>query len=241
MVYPVREAAGVSAGEPLPRDFYLFAGEAESPTSRGAVTASAVIPIFSFLAWNPAATAMIPWQPENENAVAATGTVTFQSTPDPGDYLYVDGVMGAFVSSSPIAGKQILIGADETATAAAVAAFFAPLSGHTTPSASGNVVTFTAKTAGAAGNTIMMLSSGFLIELSGATLEGGVDAVTATGDAVALLACESPVGTQSLPYYEAGYFNQDAINWPASLKTATLVERQYALRNAERFTIGSLS
>lgn len=245
MAYPVREAQGVATTEPVVRDFLLFAGESEHPTNRAPVHADKVIPIFTFLAWNASKNALIPWEPEAVTGVAASGYLVVNAQPTPGDYITVDDNSWFFVANGDTVGpNEIEIGDFEAVTADNISYAFQTngvlVTGATEYYASVPGTQITARATGTSGNSIRLSSHCAGITVSGPTLTGGVDAVVATSQPFALLAVESPVGTQSLPYYEAGYFNELAINWPVTLSAATLLDRQYALRNAERFTLGSL-
>jgi len=114
-------------------------------------------------------------------AVAASGTVVVGSDlPDAGDTLTVDGVTFTFRAAAAVS-TEITIGATAAATATniATAVNAHPTTGPlVTAATSTNVVTVTADTAGAAGNTIALTTTASGSEIavpSSGTLSGGAD------------------------------------------------------------------
>lgn len=110
----------------------------------------------------------------------ASGTVTIGTNPADGDTLTVGGTAFTFKTVVTIPASQILIGADTTATATNTVAkltTYAPATALYTSSA--NVITVTYSAPGATGNTFTLASSVSpgTIQLSGATLTGGVSGI----------------------------------------------------------------
>lgn len=132
----------------------------------------------------------------------ASGTITLSGQPSNGDTVTIKGTVVTFVSGTP-SGNQVQIGADATATAAALQAFL-QASADTNLAANtyntiGLVTTITARVYGTAGNAYGLLKSGTNIAVSGATLSGGVapDTLTVNGTAITFVAA-SPSGNQVL-------------------------------------------
>lgn len=130
------------------------------------------------------------WAP----AVAASATISVAvGKPSDADTVTVNGrayTWKSALSTGPAVAYEVLIGADNAACAANLAAAINGAAGagttygtgtvaHTTVSASvqTNVVTVTAKTAGAAGSDYTLTRSGTNVTVSGAKFSGGVDGV----------------------------------------------------------------
>lgn len=119
-------------------------------------------------------------------AVAAKGTVTFSENPADGDTLQIGSTTYKF-ATSPAAVNDVELQASVTETIANLAnvingesgiAYEGTVSPNQQVSAfvAGNVMTLTARTAGAAGNSIALVQTGDFASVSGATLSGGADA-----------------------------------------------------------------
>lgn len=113
-------------------------------------------------------------------AAAATGTVTFATTPPVNnDSVTVDGVTFTF-KTSPVGALDLAIPASLAAAATALRDAINnsvdPLLTQVTASAAAGVTTITADDAGVAGNSVALAKSGVNITVSGATLTGGTDA-----------------------------------------------------------------
>lgn len=134
--------------------------------------------------------------------VQAHGTITLTGQPSNGDTVTIKGTAVTFVTGAP-SGNQVLIGADDTATAAALQAFLAASSDSNlsamTYSTIGLVTTITARVYGTAGNSYGLTKSGVNIAVSGADLAGGVaaDTLTVNGAAITFVP-SSPSGLQVL-------------------------------------------
>ena len=113
--------------------------------------------------------------PGEESAVAATGTITMTGVGVEGDTITVDGSVFTLVDDTPGAG-EVEIGATAADTASALATAINALAG-VNASVLGAVITVTAATPGAFGNSIE-LEEDTTATLSGAMLTGGVDALT---------------------------------------------------------------
>lgn len=244
MAYPIRVANGINRADATDAQFFLFAGEAQHPTNRYVIDGPASI--FTFLSWNTAGDKLIPWVPAISAAIAATGTITFVDQPVADDTVTVAGTTITFKDSGAT-GAQVNIGANAAATAQALKAYITTNTSALTVAATGaaNVLTIAANTAGAAGNAKTLATTSAAIELSGLTLTGGFDTATGTGAIAALLACEAPDAPESLPVYEAGVFNEDAINWPplyaAGSASATTAARKSAVsRSNSLFSVDRL-
>lgn len=146
--------------------------------------------------------------------VKASGTITLGTNPAPSDTLTVDGTLITFVASGPT-GPQVLIGADNLATAANLWSFLnssvdANISLATYVLSGGDLITVTYKTIGTAGNSFTLAKSSTHISLSGATLAGGAAASSVsfatTGggtDISALLKLTSSTAIALVPGYAA--------------------------------------
>lgn len=121
--------------------------------------------------------------------VAATGTATF-STAVATNTLTVNGVTFTAVASGAT-GNQFNIGADDTASAANLAAAInastsPAVKGSVTASSALGVVTITARAPGTGGNAITLAETGDGITVSGEVLSGGFNALSAGGELVTL-------------------------------------------------------
>jgi hypothetical protein len=109
--------------------------------------------------------------------VAASGTITLDDLPSAGDEVSIGGVLYTF-AVAVVDPYDVLIGADDDATAANLAASIngdvlgTPANPLVSASAALNVVTVTALIKGTAGNAIALTEAGDFT-LSGATLAGG--------------------------------------------------------------------
>lgn len=134
--------------------------------------------------------------------VRAAGTITLSGQPSPADTVTIKGTTVTFVAGSPAA-LQVQIGADATATAAALQAFLAASADSNlaanTYNTIGLVTTITARVYGTAGNSYGLSKSGTNIAVSAANLAGGTasDTLTIQGTAITFVAT-TPVGNQVL-------------------------------------------
>ena len=107
----------------------------------------------------------------------ATGTITLTANPAANDTLTVNGTAITFVASSPV-GNQVVIGSSDTVTLANLLTFLQQSTDsnidQATYSATGLVITVTAKVAGTGGNSFTLAKSSSAITLSAADLSGGV-------------------------------------------------------------------
>lgn len=119
-------------------------------------------------------------------AVAAKGTVTFSENPANGDTLQIGSTTYKF-ATTPAAANDVELQASVTETIANLAnvingesgiAYEGTVSPNQQVSAfvSGNVMELTARTAGAAGNSFVLVQTGDFASVSGATFSGGADA-----------------------------------------------------------------
>lgn len=113
--------------------------------------------------------------------IAATGSIAFSGNPADGDTVTVGETTYQF-KTDMAAANDIKLGSsqsDSIATLVKVINGTDYYAGTTTPnasasaSASGAEVTITAKTAGAAGNSVALAATGSVMSVSGSTLEGG--------------------------------------------------------------------
>lgn len=137
----------------------------------------------------------------------AIGSVTFIGNPVANDTLTVEGTLITFVSSSPT-GSQVLIGATPQITAANLLAFLqASVDSNIITcsySLSGLVLSITAKTIGTGGNALTLAKSSSELNISGATLTGGVNPssvsfATAPGSGTDISALLGLTASQALP------------------------------------------
>lgn len=165
-------------------------------------------------------------------AIAATGTLTLTAAGSADETITIGSVTYT-LKAAPTAANEVLIGADETETAAnLVAAINA--SGtedteygtgtviHPTVSASSaaGVVTVTAKETGTDANSIATTETSAVASWGAATLTGGVDdqGVTPRG-VLAHSASLGASGTGTGPVWYSGNFNLDALVWHESFDT----------------------
>lgn len=111
--------------------------------------------------------------------VAASGTITIgASNVSEDDTITINGIVYTF-KASPVATRDIDIGADNDETAANIQAKLAAATSAAVSAAeytvASNVVTVTYKVAGTIGNAFTLAKSGAEITLSGATLASGAD------------------------------------------------------------------
>lgn len=123
-------------------------------------------------------------------AVAATGTVTFTKNPSDGDTLKIGNTTYTF-KTSPAAANAVAIKGTVSETAQNLAdvingdsgkAYEGTISPSLDVSAEveAGVMTLTARTAGTAGNILVLVQSGNFANVSGATLSGGVNSSTSS-------------------------------------------------------------
>lgn len=123
-------------------------------------------------------------------AVAATGTVTFTENPSDGDTLQIGSVTYKF-RTSPAAVNDVAIKGTVYETAQNLADVIngdsgKAYAGTTSPSldvpaeVEAGVMTLTARTAGTAGNSLVLVQTGDFANVSGATLSGGVNSSTSS-------------------------------------------------------------
>lgn len=112
--------------------------------------------------------------------IAATGSIAFSGNPADGDTVTVGETTYQF-KTDMAAANDIKLGSSQSDSIATLVKVIngTGASGTTTPnasasaSASGAEVTITAKTAGAAGNSVALAATGSVMSVSGSTLEGG--------------------------------------------------------------------
>lgn len=112
--------------------------------------------------------------------IAATGSIAFSGNPADGDTVTVGETTYKF-KTDMAAANDIKLGSSQSDSIATLVKVIngTGASGTTTPnasasaSASGAEVTITAKTAGAAGNSVALAATGSVMSVSGSTLEGG--------------------------------------------------------------------
>jgi len=149
----------------------------------------------------------------------ASGTISFTGNASPGvqasdtitiaagnaaanDTVTIQGTVVTFVTGTPV-GNQVLIGANNSVTAANLQAFLQTSADVNlalmTYSTTLNVTTITARAYGVAGNAYTLAKSGVNITVGGATFSGGVaaDTLTIQGTAITFVAA-SPTGNQVL-------------------------------------------
>lgn len=141
-------------------------------------------------------------------AIAATGTVTYGS-PSNADTITVSGQVFTKVASGPAA--------NEFSTIAELTALIQALT-NVNATDNGSVITITAATAGAAGNAITLSKTGSALTLSGATLSGGANIVSATGTITlsnnpTVIDNPTPVGPVSLMGGVDGLSSLDDDDW----------------------------
>ena len=154
-------------------------------------------------------------------AVAATGTITYGS-PSNGDTVVIDGTTFTKVASGPAA--------NEFTTIAELNTLISALS-SVNSSSDGSVITVTAATAGAAGNSITMSKTGSALTLSGATLGAGAgvdgaDAVAATGTITfasdpIVVDNPAPIGPIAMADGNDGLSGSDDDDWIGDSATST--------------------
>lgn len=109
--------------------------------------------------------------------IAATGSIAFSGNPADGDTVTVGETTYQF-KTDMAAANDIKLGSSQSDSIATLVKVING-TGTTTPnasasaSASGAEVTITAKTAGAAGNSVALAATGSVMSVSGSTLEGG--------------------------------------------------------------------
>ena len=107
--------------------------------------------------------------------IAATGSIAFSGNPADGDTVTVGETTYQF-KTNKVATNDIKLGSSQSDS---IATLVKAINDTTTPnasasaSASGAEVTITAKTAGAAGNSVALAATGSVMSVSGSTLEGG--------------------------------------------------------------------
>ncbi len=206
----------------------LFAGESQIVTGAGTFASGFNVAQYTVLGRN-AAGKLVPHAPNTGDPTGdtfASGTITLSGQPSAADTVTVAGTAITFVASGAT-GNQVNIAASATLTAQALKAFInANHATFPTVNASGDalVITITAETAGSAGNAITLAKSGTNLAVSAATLAGGSDnaqqgAPEAKAIGIAAYAVDASGGDVAGPYYEGGYFNHEALVWPAALST----------------------
>jgi len=211
----------------------LFAGEAPVITDGGTVASGNSVTKYQVLGRN-AAGKLVPLGAIGAGDPAgksfASGTVTFSGQPSDGDSVTIAGTAVTFKTSGAT-GNQINIAGSATLTAQALKAFINANHVATFPTvnATGDalVITITAEAAGAAGNAITLAKSGTNLAVSAATLSGGSDDVNQAAPetkvaAIAAQAIDATSADATGPVYLGGYFNHEALTWPASVNTLAL-------------------
>lgn len=215
--YPNQIASGLGSAE-IPDPFELFAGESDIVTDRAICAGN--FNIFTPVAMNEDGE-LEAWSPATG---AATGTLTFSGTGTAADTVTINGHVITLVAANPV-GAQVLIGATATETAQNLKAYINSHGDETGVEASGAaaVLTLTAIEPGPAGNSIGTTESGTGTSFGAATLTGGTEQ---TESELCGFAAQAGVTGKYAPYYKAGQFNHEALNWPSSVDT--LAKRQRA-------------
>lgn len=124
--------------------------------------------------------AIMPGASLSSDGVKAAGTVTLSGLPANNDIVTVNGVVFTFKTTSAPGPRDVLIGADASATAANLRA---KLSASVDPAVeaasyggSAGTVAVTYRTDGVVGNAFTLAKTGTNIAVSGATLSGGTNA-----------------------------------------------------------------
>lgn len=218
MSYPEQLAHGLTLQDAFV-PFELFAGDLPV-TSDTAQAAGVDLEQFRVVARDEAGN-LVPWSP---TAGEATGTLTVSGVGTAADTATIDGQALTLVAGAPAA-HQAQIGGTSAATAANIVAAInaAPDDYHVSASIVGLVITLTALEGGVGGNAITLAKSSTALAVSGATLTGGSDQTD--NDAIGITAVAIPAGSTG-PYYRGGFFNDQALVWPASV--STLVARKMA-------------
>lgn len=163
---------------------------------------------------------------EGLDGASATGTLTFSGVGTAADTITIGGVVYTLVASAA-ADYQVTIGANVTASAAALVAAINGTDANTTPahpdvfaSNAAGVVTITARQSGTTANAIATTESGTgtawgAATMSGGTNQGGVQAIGLLAHAASLGAS----GTGNGHVWYSGCFNMDALVWDASFNT----------------------
>lgn len=152
-----------------------------------------------------------------EDAVAAEGTIVY-GIPDDGDTLTIDGTLFTKVAAAP--------GPDEFTNIAELTALVDALE-SVGASDDGITITVSATAPGVAGNAIAMAQNSLNgLTLSGPTLEGGEDAVAATGSITfstdpVIVDNPVPIGHVNLAGGEDGIQNIDDDDWIGDPDTRT--------------------
>lgn len=193
-----------------------------------------------------------------EDATAASGTVTFSGTgPANSQTILIGGKTYTFktaLSTGPAVANEIL----RDNTPATVAARLADaingvtgvgVSSPTTANAnvsatvSGAVVTVTALTEGAAGNSIVFdvsTSANTALDPSDDVLEGGVTAIAPLGIlAQPLVLADEETATVAV--YRTGHWNMDALTWGASYDTDAKKKAAFDGTTSPTIRIGKLA
>lgn len=153
--------------------------------------------------------------------IAATGSIAFSGNPADGDTVTVGETTYKF-KTDMAAANDIKLGSSQSDSIATLVKVIngTGASGTTTPnasasaSASGAEVTITAKTAGAAGNSVALAATGSVMSVSGSTLEGG-----ALSTVLPTVACVFTAGTED---------NEAIIGGEGAFRGVLVGPKQYA-------------
>jgi hypothetical protein len=158
---------------------------------------------------------------------------TFSGVGTANDTITLNGVVFTLVAAAASA-NQVTIGGTPTQTASNFAAKVNGLSGTTLmhATANGAAVTLNAVTPGTAGNSLAIAESGTGFSFTGAatTLAGGAAAVAGTAIGIS---AQPAVAGDNIPFYTGGFFNWQAITWPASVTTLEQAKAVFDRTNIE--------
>lgn len=220
--YPNLLAHGIEDAGRVDALFELFAGDTPNvATDEGQANDGQAISQFQVL-MHTANGKLVPLSLTGDYA---TGSITVVGPADT-ETVTVNGQVITFIAAGVPTATQVLIGATDADTAAALADVINsdPDLYGVSASVAANVVTLTAIAQGTAGNAITLAEAvadaGFLV--SGATLTGANAAEDVpSGNAIAIAAQAVPAATPGnyVPVYVAGCFNHEALVWPTGLST----------------------
>lgn len=208
----------------------LIAGEAPVITDRAKVKAGLILDQYTVLALD-ADDLLVPWNPDLNGVGTeyAAGTLTFSTAvPAANDTVTINGVVFTFKAAAPnAANHEVLIGGTLAATATLLAAAITAAVADTevVASATGAVVTLRSEVPGAGANAITLaknFATAGNMTLSGATLSSGVTVEGRAAGIILHAMDTSASGTNEdtfAPYYVGGFFNHEALSWPASVTT----------------------
>lgn len=217
--YPNLLATGPNSAGDVPPLFELWAGDSPEPATDQARAADATAILQFQVVKKDASGRVVPWTVAQD---FASGNLTIVG-PVNGETVSVNGHAITFISTGTPTATQVLIGADNNATASSLADVINsdPALYAVSAQVAANVVTVVSIAAGTAGNSIALAEAvgdaGTLV--SGSTLTDasltaeGVPSADPVGVAAQPAASATP--GSNCPIYVAGCFNHEALVWPA--------------------------